>query len=128
IEIAHLGLKIPSRHKTSVGYRNRISATLARNRISPNMAHSMDAAHLVRVALACVRADITEFLMIHDSYACLAPDAPKFRKIILQELERLYRTYDPLKVLHDAAGKEIMGNPMAKALFEKKKQAAGYPR
>ena len=44
-----------------------------RNGLVPNFIHSMDAAHLVRVACAA-KAENIEMLSIHDCYAALAPE------------------------------------------------------
>jgi Autographiviridae RNA polymerase len=118
VEIAHVGLRY--QHKLADGYEDRISSAIARNRISPNFTHSMDAAHLIRVANACVAKGIVDFVMVHDSYGCLAPDAPKFRKIVLEELARLYRK-NVLAELRARAEKDIAANPMAAARFRKKK-------
>jgi hypothetical protein len=41
---------------------------------------------------------ITDILTVHDSFYCLAPQATRFRDIILQELAELYRG-DPLAEL-----------------------------
>jgi hypothetical protein len=41
---------------------------------------------------------ITDILTIHDSFYCLAPQATRFREIILEELATLYRD-DPLAEL-----------------------------
>jgi DNA-directed RNA polymerase len=63
---------------------------------SPNIIHSLDAAHLAMVTDKC-DFDITT---IHDSYGCLLCDMPKLFKIVREQFVDLYREnplYDLLK-------------------------------
>jgi DNA-directed RNA polymerase len=65
---------------------------------APNFIHSMDAAHLAFVALACERENIP-LLTVHDSFACLPCHADRLRKILLHELRKMYRDRDWLAEL-----------------------------
>lgn len=65
---------------------------------APNFVHSMDAAHLIRVVNAAAVEGI-EALTVHDSFACLAPDAHRFNKIIRTQLSMLYAGQDHLRAL-----------------------------
>jgi DNA-directed RNA polymerase len=73
------------------------------NGFVPNFIHSMDAAHLVRVACAAKAANI-EMLPIHDCYATLAPDSAALHRIIRRELYLMYQNRDYLGELYAANG------------------------
>lgn len=66
------------------------------NGIAPNFVHSLDATALNMTVNAAVRAGITEFGMIHDSYATLAADAGTMADMIRAQFHRLYTEYKPL--------------------------------
>jgi DNA-directed RNA polymerase, mitochondrial len=106
-------------HKFAAGYEDGISKAIAENRISPNVTHSCDASHLICVAHACAAKGIFDFGMIHDAFCCHASNAASFRKIILEELSRMYRQHNILDEIRDRAEKDIAGNPMAAAIFKK---------
>jgi DNA-directed RNA polymerase len=72
--------------------------------VSPNVVHSMDAAHVVRVVLRAAEEGIRDVLTEHDSYSCLAPQATQFNQLIRRELALLYHCYNLLAVLRRAAG------------------------
>jgi DNA-directed RNA polymerase len=74
---------------------------------APNFVHSMDAAHLIRVVNAATAEDI-ETLTVHDCFACLAPDAERFNRIIRVELAMLYAGQDHLRTLRDRASAPIL--------------------
>jgi DNA-directed RNA polymerase, mitochondrial len=118
VHVAQIGLRY--QHRFAHDYEPGISKTMAENRISPNATHSLDASHLIRVANACVAKGIVDFGMIHDAFCCHAANAGAFRKIILEELSRMYRQHNILDEIRDRAEKDIEGNPMAAAIFKKK--------
>ena len=68
--------------------------------ISPNVIHSLDAAHIRMVALAASQEQMHSLAMIHDSFGCHASDAPRFFNIIREEFVKLY-TQDVAKMLND---------------------------
>jgi hypothetical protein len=76
-------------------------------RAAPNFIHSMDATHLIRVVNAAADEDI-EALTVHDCFACLAPDAERFNKIIRTQLSMLYAGQDHLRGLRDQASAPIL--------------------
>jgi hypothetical protein len=63
-----------------------------------NYIHSMDAAHLMFVAIACAKERI-DLLAVHDSYSCLAARATRLNEIIRAEMVGLYGYSDPLAEL-----------------------------
>lgn len=64
----------------------RLCSRSQRNGIAPNYVHSLDAAALVRTVNLCAERGIENYMMIHDSYGCLAADAP----LMAQTLRRAY--------------------------------------
>jgi DNA-dependent RNA polymerase len=66
---------------------------------APNLVHSLDAAHLIKVINAAVSEEITDLLTVHDCFYCLAPRANRLHTIILGELANLYGNNDPLTAL-----------------------------
>lgn len=66
------------------------------NGIAPNFVHSLDATALMMTVNAAVKAGITEFGMVHDSYATLAADAGALADHIRVQFHRLYAEHDPL--------------------------------
>ena len=81
-----------------------------------NFVHSMDASHLVRVVNAATDPveDIKDILVVHDCFACHAPNAVRLNQIIRRELAMMYhagtattknkisevvRHYDPISKL-----------------------------
>ena len=75
---------------------NRHSSGLA-----PNFVHSMDAAHLHRVASASATAGIDALAMIHDDYGTHAADAEQLYAIIRDEFVNMYERHDPIKAFAD---------------------------
>jgi hypothetical protein len=57
---------------------------------TPNFVHSMDASHLIRIALAASAAGI-DLTTNHDSFGCLAADAADLNRIIRREFFLLHR-------------------------------------
>jgi DNA-dependent RNA polymerase len=57
---------------------------------APNFVHSLDASHLIRTVFAAKESGIENLVTVHDSFACLAADAPDLLRIIKRELFLLY--------------------------------------
>lgn len=64
--------------------------------LAPNFVHSMDAAHLHRVASAARSAGIDALAMIHDDYGTHAADSQALYDIIRDEFVRMYVEHDPI--------------------------------
>ena len=62
----------------------------AYNGVAPNYIHSHDAAHMRLTILEMVKAGITQFSMIHDSFGCPAPQVPVMRKAINEQFVWLH--------------------------------------
>jgi DNA-directed RNA polymerase, mitochondrial len=88
------------------GYTTEIRSQKTRDSAAANLVHALDAGHLARTVNACGPARINSIGAIHDSFACLAPQAYGFHQIIRQEFLRMYSEHDPLAEL-----KEITGAP-----------------
>lgn len=67
-----------------------------KNGIAPNFVHSLDAAHMQRVAIRCKREGIVNLAMIHDDFGTLAADAARFSQIVREEFVKIYQQDDYL--------------------------------
>lgn len=61
--------------------------------VSPNVIHSMDAAHLLLTVLNGLQQEIHEYFLIHDSFATTAADTQKLYKIIRSSFVELYSDF-----------------------------------
>lgn len=80
--------------------------------LAPNFVHSMDAAHLHRVAARCRSVGINAVAMIHDDYGTHAANAGKLYKLIREEFVAMYEQHDPVEEL--STKYPIIGKPPAK--------------
>lgn len=85
------------------GTEKKIAKDKAANGVAPNFVHALDAVHLLMVALASVRENITQLATVHDSFGCLAPLAARFNEIIREQFVKLYTEHDVLKEVLDQA-------------------------
>lgn len=90
--------------------------------ISPNVIHSLDAAHIRMVAVAASQEQMHSLAMIHDSFGCHAADAGRFFNIIREEFVKLY-TQDVAEMLNaDLSGGMVelptMGNLDLEGIIE----------
>lgn len=67
--------------------------------LAPNFVHSMDAAHLHRVAAAAASRAIDDLAMIHDDYGTHADRAQELYEIIREEFVSMYEEHDPIEEL-----------------------------
>ena len=72
------------------GFKPGILKGDAMDAAAPNFVHSLDASHLIRVVNAATAAGITSMATVHDSFACVAPQASELRQIILREFAAMY--------------------------------------
>jgi DNA-directed RNA polymerase len=84
----------------AVGALSKINELKVLNAAAPNFVHSLDAAHLIRIVLAAVSEGIIDVLTVHDSFACLAPQATRLNQIVRSELAKMYLCYDALGTLY----------------------------
>ena len=80
----------------AVGTLPEIRKTKVLNTAAPNFTHSLDASHLIRTVNVAVSEGIKDVATVHNSFACLAPQATLFNKVIRQELGLMYKCYDAL--------------------------------
>jgi DNA-directed RNA polymerase len=76
--------------KFVVGEKPEPWRSKARDAVTANFVHSVDAAHLQMIALAATKAGI-DMLCIHDCYGFIAPHAAKGNEIIRDQYIRLHR-------------------------------------
>lgn len=77
----------------------RIDKKKARSAISPNVVHSLDAAHLQRVVVMAAAEGIVAFQLIHDSFATHAGNTGRFFRIIREAFVAQYENYCPFQDL-----------------------------
>jgi len=69
---------------------DKLAKAKALSKISPNVVHSFDAAHLCATVNACVRRNISQYAMIHDSYGCPAGHMEVMAEVLREEFIKLY--------------------------------------
>jgi DNA-directed RNA polymerase len=69
--------------------------------VSPNVIHSMDASHLMKVVLQAREEGITDIQLIHDSFATHAADTGRFFEIIRETFAEQYENLDLFSYLAD---------------------------
>jgi DNA-directed RNA polymerase len=84
------------------------------NGVAPNFVHSLDATALMMTVNAAVKAGITEFGMVHDSYATLAADAGILADHIRVQFHRLYTEFSPLQMFWQDMHSQWSGTPEGK--------------
>lgn len=81
----------------------RIDKKKARSAIAPNVVHSLDAAHLQRVAVMATEEGISHFQFIHDSFATHAGNTQRFFGTIREAFKAQYEAYCPFEALETYA-------------------------
>jgi DNA-directed RNA polymerase len=84
------------------GHSRTVDKASAANAIAPNVVHSLDAAHLCLTANAA-KAEGIVTATVHDSFACHAPNASRFRDIIREQLVAMYDNHDVLAEIRQSA-------------------------
>ena len=79
----------------------KIDTQIQRNSTSPNLIHSIDAAHMMMVTCAAKFPTVG----IHDSFGCLPSDMERLHEIVREQFIRLYES-DPLDYLIKQFGEE----------------------
>jgi DNA-directed RNA polymerase len=103
-------LNVPTvyRPKVTVGFTKELLEHKQRNSIAPNVVHSLDSAHLMSVVLKSVDNGINDFLLIHDSFAALPNQMPKFNALIRDAFVELYENNEPLEGILSNAVDDLM--------------------
>jgi DNA-directed RNA polymerase len=76
---------------------SRVDKNAMRNASSPNVIHSMDAAHLHKAVAYAKAAGIDSFSMIHDSFGTHMGHMEQFNGLIREALIDCYKDYCPLE-------------------------------
>lgn len=63
------------------------------NSIVPNLIHSLDATHMMRTLIALKAAGLSDFAMVHDSYAVHARDVDTMNRVLREEFIRLHQEF-----------------------------------
>ena len=101
------GVELPKSVTEAFGFKTRIKVDKARNGVTPNFVHALDAAHLMRTVNAAAKEGITDIATVHDSYSCLPSQAARFRRIIREQFVRMYQEHDVLKEVYDKACEDL---------------------
>lgn len=64
------------------------------NAISPNVIHSLDAAHLLLTILHCQESGVNDFFVIHDSFGCCASDTDEMFVAVRETFIAIYKDWD----------------------------------
>jgi DNA-directed RNA polymerase len=92
-------VNVPVRYDPQIvmGYTKELLEHKCRNSCAPNFVHSLDGAHLGLSVLKCVDNGINDFLLIHDSFAALPNQMPKFNRMIREAFVEMYEDNEPLE-------------------------------
>ena len=82
-------------------YTSELDAGEQANAIAPNFVHSFDSSHLQFSVLAAFEEGMTNFLVIHDSFATDCLKAGRFNMIIREQFVKMYSTIDYINKFHN---------------------------
>lgn len=85
-------------------------ASNARSGIAPNFIHSLDAAHLMKVANSCADRGIDSLAVIHDSFGTHAARTDELAWILRETFIDLYQC-NPLTAFRDAVRDQLEDDP-----------------
>lgn len=86
--------------------------------VAPNFIHSLDATHLMMSINEASRQGCVNFSTVHDSFGTSLGEAARLRRIIRQQMVKLYTEHDPLAEFLRHA-EELLGEPLDIELPEK---------
>lgn len=99
-QVVHIYNKIGSRRSLAKLFNNKelsfyfrtkdVDIRSAKQAISPNYIHSLDAAHMFLTIYALILLGFEDFSMIHDSYGCHAPMMGVMMKVIREEFAKMH--------------------------------------
>lgn len=101
------GVKVRSTVVVATGYEKPIAKDKAASGISPNVVHSMDASHLLLTVGNCADEGFTDIATVHDSFGCLACDAPRMNRILRGTFLKMYTDHDILAELLESARADL---------------------
>jgi DNA-directed RNA polymerase len=113
MDIKHMSVRVNDRKRqvNVVVGDNGIRGKKAKNAVTANFIHSVDAAHLQLVALAAAKEDI-EMVSVHDCFGTIAPHAGRLNEIIRDELIDLHKRYNWLAHVWVSAKRDLPGVPL----------------
>jgi DNA-directed RNA polymerase, mitochondrial len=91
--------------KLAVGYKDGIRKKKAKDAITANFVHSVDAAHLQLVALAAAKEGIN-MVSVHDCFGTIAPNAERLNDIIRDRFTDLHKRHNWLTDIWASAKRE----------------------
>jgi DNA-directed RNA polymerase, mitochondrial len=103
-----VNVPVAYRPQVTLGFTKELQEHKQRNSIAPNFVHSLDSAHLMSVVNKSVDNGITDFLLIHDSFASLPNNMPRFNAIIREAFVEMYEDNEPLNVVLSNAVDDLM--------------------
>lgn len=75
-------------------FDGRVHRQNSRQGIAPNLIHAQDALMLQMAVLLCEEHDITDMMVVHDSFATCIADVRMMRSLVLLAMRDLYDDYD----------------------------------
>jgi len=84
-----------------------ISAVDAKDAVTANFVHSVDAAHLQLVALAADEVKIG-MMSVHDCFGTIAPHAGRLNEIIREQFVRLHKRHNLLNEVRESARRDLL--------------------
>ena len=88
-------------------YTSELDGGEQANAIAPNFVHSFDSAHLQFSTIAAAEEGMTNFLVIHDSFATDALKAGRFNAIIREQFVKMYSSIDYVSKFHNDCGMQL---------------------
>ena len=93
--------------RTIPRYVQELNGADQANAVSPNFIHSFDSAHLQLTVKAAAAEGMTNFLVVHDSFATDANSAARFNEVIREEFVKMYLGKDHLNAFHDKVEEKL---------------------
>lgn len=94
--------------KLAIGDKVGINKRKAKNAVTANFTHSVDASHLQLVGLACAKEGIS-LVTVHDCFGTIAPRAKRLNAIIREELVHLHKSNNLLNGVRESARRDLRG-------------------
>ena len=85
----------------------KVDKKRAASGLCPNFIHSLDSSVLILTILACKRAGLTNFWMIHDSFSTTVKHASTLARCLREEFVRMFEDYDIVNDFRDEMLKSI---------------------
>ena len=92
------------RYKVISNIEDKLDTRKMRTASAPNLIHSMDASALTLTVITANEVDgITDFAMVHDSFATHSPNMPILSSVLRECFVEIYLTHDIMQELRDHA-------------------------